>query len=125
MTINLSQIVSDVMLEKSCSIRPDKDTEESKTIKLRVKFDGVTLKDVFEKALSQTVISWQNTQGRKKFDLWNNNQVVEVSFKAPGAGTKTKEELIAETKAMFMKAGLPEEQALELATKAVENPEVV
>lgn len=85
--MNMKQIVSGVILTKACSISPDKDSEESKTIHLRVKFDGVTLGDVFAKAVSGAVISWQNGPGRKKFDTWENGQSVEIEFKSPGKAT--------------------------------------
>ena len=123
--MNLNEIVRNVSLTKTCSIKPDKDSAESKAINVKVVFDGVPLKAVFDKAVSQAIIQWQNGPGRAKFDLWNNHQVVEIQFKAPAANVKTREEQIAETKAMFMKAGLPEAQAIELATKAVDNPEVL
>ena len=82
--MDLNQLVSNVVLAKVCSIKPDKDSDTSKSITLKVKFDGVTLKDVFAKALSSAVIQWQNGPGRNGFDKWTNNQVVNVDFKAPG-----------------------------------------
>ena len=81
--MDLNTIVKNVVLTKVCSISPDKDSDDSKNITLKVKFDGVPLQGVFDKAISQTVIQWQNGPGRKKFDAWNNGQVVEVSFKSP------------------------------------------
>lgn len=82
---NLNEKVTGVKLSKACSIKPDKDSTESKTITLEVRFDGVNLEDVFAKALSSTVIVWQNGVGRKSFDTLKNNQTVKVDFKAPAS----------------------------------------
>ena len=125
MTIDMNQIVNGLVLTKACSIKADKDSTERKAINISIKFDNVPLKAVFDKAVATAVIQWQNGPGRNKFDMWKNHQTVEIAFKAPAANVKTREELIAETKAMFMKAGLPEGEATELATKAVDNPEIV
>jgi hypothetical protein len=81
--MNLNELVKNVVISKVCSISPDKDSDNHKSITLRVKFDDVILKAVFDKAVSQVVIQWQNGPGRKKFDSWKNNQVIDVSFKAP------------------------------------------
>lgn len=85
MSIDLNQIVNGVKLVKACSIKPDADSSESKTINIEVSFNDVPLSGVFQKAMSQTVIQWQNGPGRKKFDSWTNNQTVKVSFKAPAS----------------------------------------
>lgn len=85
MTTNLKDKVAGVTLTKACSIKADGDSTESKTINLEVKFDGVLLEDVFAKALSSTVITWQNGVGRKNFDTYKSNQVVKVDFKAPAS----------------------------------------
>lgn len=81
--MDLNQLVKNVVLTKVCSISPDKDSDDSKQITLKVKFDNVPLQGVFDKAIAQTVIQWQNGPGRKKFDTWRNGQVVEVNFKSP------------------------------------------
>ena len=39
---------------------------------------------MFQKAVAQTVIQWQNGPGRKKFDEWTNGQTVTIEFKSPG-----------------------------------------
>ena len=82
--MDLRQIVHNVTLARACNIKADKDSSEVKSITLKVKFDGSILEDVFNKALSGTVIQWQNGPGRKNFDTWIHKQVVEVDFKAPG-----------------------------------------
>ena len=108
----------------ACSIRPDKDSTEKKTVTLRFRMNSVPLQDVVTKALSSAKIQWQNGPGRSKFDLWKDKGVVEVDFKSPAAKVKTREEYIEEYKSAFMRAGLDEKKAEELATKAVDNPEV-
>ncbi len=87
MAINLNEVVNGVELVKACSIKPDKDSTESKTINLKIRFNNVTLKDVFDKAVSQTVIVWQNGTGRKKFDKFENHQTVTVDFASPAKTT--------------------------------------
>ena len=82
---NLSEKVTGIKLEKVCTIKADKDSKESKAVTLKVDFDGVTLQDVFTKALAGVVIQWQNGPGRKNFTKWQDKQVVEVSFKAPAS----------------------------------------
>lgn len=83
----MNTIIKGVVLSKVCSIKPDGDSTESKQINLSVNFDGTTLQGVFDKALSSTVISWQNTVGRKHFDEYKSGQVVKVEFKSPGRTT--------------------------------------
>lgn len=97
---DLTQKVEGVTLSKVCKVREDKESDEVKTITLRVKFDGVTLQDVFAKALSGAVIQWQNGPGRNKFTTWEDNQIVEVNFSAPGRTTvDPKMSVLAEAKA--------------------------
>ncbi len=83
--MNMNEIISNVTLTKVCSIKPDKDSNESKNITLKVKFDGAKLLSVFDKAVSGAVIAWQNGVGRKNFDTYKNGQVVEVQFIAPAS----------------------------------------
>jgi len=82
--MNLNQTVDNVTLSKVCSIKADADTDEKKSITLKVKFDGSTLQSVFDKAVAGAVIQWQNGPGRKGFDQWNDKQTVNIDFKAPG-----------------------------------------
>ena len=85
MTINMNEVITGVTLTKVCSIRADEDSSEKKNITLRVKFDGATLKGVFDKALSSAVISWQNGVGRKAFDKFKSGQTVDIQFVAPAS----------------------------------------
>jgi len=83
--MNMTEVIANVTLTKVCSIRADEDSTEKKTIVLKVKFDGVTLASVFDKAMSGTVIAWANGVGRPKFDTFKHGQTVEIQFSAPAA----------------------------------------
>ena len=83
--MDMNAIVEKVVLTKVCSISPDKDSNEHKSITLNIKFDGVTLGAVFAKAVSSAVIQWQNGPGRSKFEQWPAGGKVDIDFKAPGA----------------------------------------
>ena len=83
--MDMNERIISVTLTKACSVKPDKDSMESKVINLRVRFDGATVGDVFAKAVSSAVISWQNGQGRKSFDVLKNNQTVDIQFASPAA----------------------------------------
>jgi hypothetical protein len=80
--MDLKQSVSGIVLTKTCKVKEDKDSATSKTITLRVKFDGVTLGDVFEKAMSETVIAWQ-AKARKEYEKLKDHSTVDVAFSAP------------------------------------------
>ena len=115
--MNMNETITGITLTKACSIKPDKDSLESKTVKLRVKFDGITLHSVFDKAVAGAVIQWQNGPGRKNFDKWANGQVIEIQFSAPGRNTVDPETaMVAKLQTMT-----PEEQVQylkELAARA-------
>ena len=85
--MNLNEVITNVTIAKACSIKPVKDSTESKTVTVRVKFDGVTLQSVFNKAVSSAIIQWQNGPGRKSFDRLKNGQTVDIQFVAPGRTT--------------------------------------
>lgn len=85
--INMSEVISGVTLTKACSIKADKDSDSSKVINLKVKFDGATLQGVFDKALAGAVIQWQNGVGRKQFDTLKDKQTVEITFTSPAKTT--------------------------------------
>ena len=109
----------------ACSIRPYKDAAEQKTLTLKFHLDGVPIEDIITPALRSKRISWQNGPGRSKFNTWKSGQVVDVDFTSPAKAVESDEEKIKKLQDAFMKAGLPEKQALELATKSVKNPEVL
>lgn len=108
-----------------CSFKKDKDSKEVKKVTLRFNLINVPLMDVVSAALANKRITWQNGPGRGKFDLWKDGQVIDVDYKSPGANIKSEEERILELAIQFQKAGLPEKEARKLATKAVQNPEIL
>ena len=83
--MDLNEVITNVTMTKVCSIKVDKESKVSKLITLKVKFDGASLSSVFEKAVAGAVIQWQNGVGRKNFDNYKPNQVVEVQFSAPAS----------------------------------------
>lgn len=66
------------------SMRPFKGATDEKRFRLNVRFDGVKITDIINKALEPTKIAWVNNVGRKHFDTYTDNQVIEVDFKSPG-----------------------------------------
>jgi hypothetical protein len=100
----MNEVIGGVTLSKVCSIKADKDSDESKQINLKVKFDGATLQSVFDKAVSGAVIQWQNGIGRKNFDHYKNGQTVEIQFVAPASRAQVDpmDALIANAKASGM-----------------------
>lgn len=109
----------------AASVKPYKDASESKSVTLAFKLNAVPVRELVTPSLQSKRITWQNNVGRKHFDSLVDRSTVEVDFLSPGKRTKTRDEQIVETKAMFMRAGLDEDSALELATKAVDNPDIV
>ena len=85
--MNMNESIKSVTLTKVCNIKPFKGAEDSKQVTLAVKYDGLTLGDVFAKALRSDVISWQNGPGRKGYDGLIDKSTVNISAKAPGAVT--------------------------------------
>ena len=112
-------------VDKAFSIRPDKDSTDVKNLTARIHYNNVNLRDVIAKSVSPVVITFANGPGRSKFDQWENRQTIDINFVAPATRIKTREERITELHVAFMQAGLDEPKALELATKAVDNPELV
>lgn len=116
--MDLTTKVTNVVLTKACSIKADGDSTEAKGINLKVNFSGVTLADVFAKALAGTVIQWANGQGRKNWSKWANNQTVSIDFKAPAIAPTIDPETAMVAKLQGM---TPEEQGaylLEMIEKA-------
>jgi len=85
--MDMKQLVTNVTISKTCSIKSDIDSTESKQVTLNVRFNGVPLQAVFDKAVSQSVIQWQNGPGRRNFDTWKRGQIVDIDFKSPGRQT--------------------------------------
>jgi hypothetical protein len=116
--MNMNEVIAGVTLTKVCSIKADKDSTESKNITLKVKYDGVKLQSVFDKSLSGAVIAWQNGVGRKGYDTFKPNQIVEIQFSAPASRTAVDPETAMVAKLQSM---TPEEQLTylkELTAKA-------
>ena len=122
--MNMEEVVVGVTLTKNLSVSPDSEAKKDgvkKTFIVRMKYDGLTLKDIFTKALKNDIISMQNGNGpggRKNFDRLVDRQTIEVSAKAPGAGAQIDPETAMVMKLQAMK---PEEQLAylkELAAKA-------
>lgn len=85
MNIDMNQVITGVTIVKACSVKPDKDSTDSKQVNVAVKFDGAALKAVFDKAVSQSVIAWQNGVGRKTFDTLKAGQTINIQFTAPAS----------------------------------------
>lgn len=83
--MNMNEIITGTVLTKVCNIKPFKGATDTKQVTLAVKYDGLTLGDIFTKALRSDVISWQNGPGRKGYDTLIDKSTVNVSAKAPGA----------------------------------------
>jgi len=117
MKINLNDIVEGVKLSKVCSIKPDAGSEMSKKINLTIDFEGASLADVFAKAVSSTVIQWQNGIGRKCFDQFADGQTVDIKFKAPGARSQIDPEIAMVAKLQSMSSKEREAYLKELVAK--------
>ena len=85
--MNMNEPITNVTLTKVCNIKPFKGANDTKQVTLAVKYDGLTLGDIFTKALRSDVISWQNGPGRKGYDNLVDKSTINVSAKAPGAVT--------------------------------------
>ena len=85
MTNNImDQVLPTFHLYKTVSVKPDKDSSESKKVKLKVKYENVTPRDLATATLGQGfVVKWQNGRARKDFDNLVNNQEVEINFAKP------------------------------------------
>jgi hypothetical protein len=90
MKTDMNMTIEGITLSELRTVSPDEDAKKEgikKTITLRIKYDGLTLKDVFAKAFKSDVVSWQNGgAGRKNYDNIVDKSVIEISAKAPGAG---------------------------------------
>jgi hypothetical protein len=85
--MNMNETINGLVLTKTCTVSADADNKaESKKVHLRLTFDGVTLNDVFAKALATAVIQWQ-TKARKMFSTISDGATVTVAFAAPGRVT--------------------------------------
>jgi len=109
----------------ACSFRADKDSTEVKNVTLRIHYRSVNLRDIIQKSTAPVRISWQNGPGRSRFNAWEDRSIIDVNFTSPAVRIKTRVEQIAEYVAVFMQAGLEKPEATKLATKAVDNPDLI
>jgi len=65
------------------SMKASGDSTDSKNFRLKVRFSDVPVQDVVAKALEPIKIQWVNGQGRKNYDTWTENQLIEIDFRAP------------------------------------------
>lgn len=80
-TIDMNMVIDNVTLSKVCSVKPDEESNESKQVTVNMKYDGLTLRDVFTKALSNDIIKFQ-ASARKRFT--SIKSVENVNAKSPG-----------------------------------------
>jgi len=99
--MDMNEIIKGVVLTKECSIKADNDSDESKRLTVKMNYDGLTMQDIFTKALSSDVIKWQ-AGARKRFDSFTDKQTVEVSAKSPGGSPQIDPEtaMVAKLKGM-------------------------
>ena len=114
----MNEVIANVTMTKVCSIKADKDSTESKAITLRIKFDGATIQSVFDKAVAGAVIAWQNGVGRKGYDSFKTNQVIEIQFNAPASRTAVDPETSMIAKLQSMTADEQTAYLKELTSKA-------
>ena len=89
------------------SMKANKDSNESKNFRLKVKFKDEPLENVVQKALEPIKIQWVGGQGRKNYDSFVDNQLIEIDFKAPARAPQVDpEEAVAQKLASMS----PEEQ---------------
>jgi len=88
MAIITNESIKDYQVNGSWSIngsmKPDSESEDAKKFTLRVRFKNVPVIDIVNKSLDPTKIQWVNGPGRKNFDTWNDNQIIDIDFKSPG-----------------------------------------
>ena len=124
---NLNDYVVTGVFSIDGSMKPDKEAskDEIKRFTLRIHCNQTPLKSIATKAFDSTKIAWVNGVGRAKIDTIKDRSVIDIDFSSPAKQVETREEQIEKLSMQFQKAGLPKTQALELATKAVDNPEVL
>jgi len=110
---NLMDRVDGVTLTKVMSVSPNDDAKkagESKKITIKVNFDGVTLEDVFQGAMSSEIIKAQNPL-RKSYMSLEDGQVVERKY-----GERTpRQPMTKESAKMHIKTWTDEEKAALIA----------
>ena len=122
---NVNEYCVSGVFSVNTSIKAFKDSNDSKQLTLRVHMNSVPLRDLITKSLRSVTIAWQNSSGRSRFEKWTNHSTVDIEFNSPNKKVKSNEEKINELFVGFCAAGVEKDQALELATKAVNNPVIL
>ena len=67
------------------SMKPDGESTDTKKFMLEVSFHNVPVLDIVNAAIGSqpTKVQWVNGIGRKRFDIYTNNQTIKVDFKSP------------------------------------------
>ena len=115
--IDLNEIVSGIVLSKSFTVSQDEDTkDEGITLHATLKFEGVSLRSVFDAAVAPKVIQKQGYI-RKHWSEFKDGQHIVIEFKAPA---KSSVDPLDHAIAMAAAAGLSIEEWLkaELAKRA-------
>ena len=81
---DLKEKVQGITLTKVCKVKADADSTDVKTVTVKMNYDGLTLGDVFDKAMRTDIISWQN-HARKNFDKYVDKSTVKVNASAPAS----------------------------------------
>ena len=97
--MDMNTIITGVTLTKVCSVKADQDSTESKQVTVNVKYDGLTLRDIFEKALAGDIIKWQ-VSARKHFTTLK--KVENVDAKSPGRAPQVAPEVAIKAKMASM-----------------------
>ena len=100
------------------SMKASGESDTSKNFRLKVAFKDVPMRDVIMKALEPTKISWVNGQGRKNFDSFTDNQLIEIDFKSPARAPQVDPEEMVAMKLASMTAEEQQAYFAELIAKA-------
>ena len=81
-----NEVLDTFYLTKVVSVKATGESKESKTVTLKVKYEGVSINDLALATLGQgVVVQWQNGgSGRKNYDNLPDKGIVKVDFKSPG-----------------------------------------
>lgn len=89
--MDLTKKIDKLTLTRRVGLSPEKGSKDSKTVTIRVKFDGSTIGDVFNSAMSAIAIKWQ-TRMRKKYESVKSGAVYDIAFIGPrGRGDAVEE----------------------------------
>ena len=89
-------------------------------VKLRININA-SVAAIVNAALPNVRIRWQNSVGRKHIDAFTNGQTIDVDFMKPTEFTLSREQKVKLLAIQLIKAGVGETDAVELASKLVDN----